>query len=97
MNNALVDFLESMDSSSISDSLCWQCLNSPWGDRFEHLQLDADPKLFLDLIDALHIMQRSKDYSIVDEFTNEAKRVAAICLSLVKNNGFSNGTYIAQV
>jgi hypothetical protein len=95
-NNPIADFLEGVGASEIPDAMCWQCLTSPWGDRFEAMQFDPEKECMEELSKYYREMIRSKDFSVIESQSVETRKVAAVCLSVVKNGKNYDGktTYI---
>ena len=90
-NNPIADFLEGVGASEIPDAICWQCLTSPWGDRFETMQFDPERNSMEDLSKYYREMISSKSFSVIESQNIETRKVAAVCLSVVKNHKNHDG------
>lgn len=86
INDPLTDFLAAAVAGDLSESLCGQCLDSPWGDRFEMVQMPVDQGAFDELYKSYKKLLKQGEMDFLQANFPIARRVAAVCLSTIKNN-----------
>lgn len=88
--NPFTEFLETVEATDAgSDALFIQCLDSPYGDKFEILQFRIDTQTLVNLINATESAIDSNGIPLEDQQIH-MRRVAAVCLSVVKNTAHPN-------
>ena len=91
-----LQFLQHVDGTELSDQMCTQCLSSPWGDKFEVLHFKVDIAELSNVVATTEILIQSKDKAYFDDISMDMRRVATVCLSIIKNSSSPNAQLTAM-